>query len=263
MEEKVYEELQTEFSLIANVPDKTDEKLVRSLDESHLYPGQQIGMSELIKKMKEYRHVLEHNSISLVQYINAIKFVIYFQYLGMGVAESYRATFPDKVIKTQKSLEAKYNRPILITSELLTQTISAKATIFKNSKAVKAVLGIIQAETHLVFAQERMEALNQLYKVGMGKGLDEEELKKYSGKTRVDSLNIFLTQTKLPEPSTKVDVNIDNRTQVIENNHYNELYDGMEALVNQQKKALLENVLTVEQLGAFDTGSITGQKENN
>ena len=135
-------------------------------------------------KMLSYTGILKDGRYKIDSYIDAIKFTS-FKVSGLGIADSYKLTFPDKVARWVS--EGRDNK-----------RISSNISMYNNNELVNLVFEQTMIPTHILNAGLFQEALNVAQEIMHNSGSDI---------ARVQALNAILQNTKAPT-ITKIELDV-------------------------------------------------------
>ena len=135
-------------------------------------------------KMISYTRVLKDGRYKIDSYIDAIKFTS-FKVSGLGITDSYKLTFPDKVAKW--AAEGRDSK-----------RISSNISMYNNNELVNLIFEQTMIPTHILNAGMFQEALNVAQDIMHTSGSDM---------ARVQALNAILQNTKAPT-TAKIELDI-------------------------------------------------------
>jgi len=138
--------------------------------------------AELIDTMVTYQNVMQKNSGSIVQYLDAIKFCAYLESEGDNFTEAYKRTFHNRDFVRQ--------RMDVPTDSKEYKELTSAAARYRRSPMVKEILTQSDMPLHLMFGGSRFKAVAVL--------ASEMENADYA-KDRINAADKLLTHVKPPE----------------------------------------------------------------
>lgn len=146
--------------------------------------------AELVDTMVTYQNVMQTNSGSISQYLDAIKFCAYLETEADNITEAYKRTFPKRDFVIQranaKAGSKEYNE------------LTSSASQFRKRPMVKAILTQTDMPLYLMFGGARYKAVGVL--------ADMMENAVYD-KDKISAADKLLTHVKPPE-GPQVELNI-------------------------------------------------------
>ena len=154
--------------------------LVDLINESQNDP--EFNGAELVDTMVTYQNVMQKNSGSVVQYLDAIKFCAYLESEEDNFTEAYKRTFHKRDFVIQR-MEAKTDSPEY-------KELTSAAARFRRTPMVKDILTQSDMPLHLMFGGSRFKAVAVL--------AHEMENADYA-KDRINAADKLLANVKPPE----------------------------------------------------------------
>jgi len=170
----------------------------------------QEAMEIFKENLLSYTHVLQQGKFTLINYINAVKYVG-FKVMGLTNKEAYMRTFPDKY-------------PQFVANGVSEKDIASYITAYNKSKLVNLIYAQTQIPTHILNAPFFQKAINVQADLMMNAK---------SEMVRFNAANSLLTHLKPPE-AAKIELDISvNRSNIIDD--YEKV---MRQMVEKQKELI-------------------------
>lgn len=203
--------------LPAKVKKSVNKKLIAGINKVLGTPG---ALDFLKDNIMGYTQVIQEGRFSIVQYLNAVHFVSY-KLMGCTNRDAYIKTFPDK-----------YSR--FLTEGLSEKVIASYSTAYNKTKLVNLIFEQTLIPVHVMNAPMFQDALNVQADL---------MLNARSEMVRTTAAANVLATLKRPEViKTELDITVKEDSAV------EELRAATQALVQQQKQALLDGTHSAKEV---------------
>ena len=146
---------------------------------------------DFLVQMNTFRNVMDDNSSSIREYVNALKFCAYLEAENDNYTEAYkRARCADEFVLERMDAP---------TDSAQYRELTYAASRYRKGKLVKQILTQSDMPLYLMFQGARFEAVSQLAK---------EMINAPYSKDRITAADKLLTHVKPPETALQVDMNI-------------------------------------------------------
>lgn len=183
----------------------------------------------LLQTAVTYENVLKGTKASLVEYLNAIRFVAYMTSMEDNYTEAYKKVFFDR-----EFVKERMNEP---TESSRYKELTSAASRYRKSKLVVDVLTLSQVPFELMFTGARYKAIAVL--------ADRMEFSKLD-RDRIAAAKELLAATKGPD-----DFKIELDVGVKENSAVEQLNEQLAMMAAKQKALLEGGVTSLKELGGM------------
>jgi hypothetical protein len=185
----------------------------------------------LLQSMITYENVMQRNSVSIKEYIRALKFCAYLISLDDNFTEAYKKTFSDRDF-----VKDRLNVP---TGSVEYRELTSAASRYRRSKLVVDILTMSQVPLDLMFTGARYKAVGVLAELMVNARYDRD---------KINAAKELLAATKGPD-NVKMELEVGPNSAAID--MQKQLFDQLSELSAQQHKRLMtgEDIDSVQKLG--------------